>query len=244
MDIPIDQLETIWADDETKTENEPTILQEANTSAELPDLINDNLVAKTVAELKAICTVRGVKKSGKKIDIIARLLGQEVVATKKTATKAKTKAKTSQPKILTALAPVSINVKQNKNGDYVHQATGLVVCKETKKVIGKEAEEGYVELTKEDIDLCHKFKLDYEIPDNLGTSAKTADESYAEVEKTISEELEKFILPEEPDEDEDEEEVVKKIETPKETETNDDNASESSGEYEEYTEYIETVVEA
>ena len=236
FNIPVEQLQSLWSGDKKERESvvEPT--------PEIDDLINANLPGKTVAELKALCTSKGLKKTGKKIDLITRLLGKEpiVKTPKKSSKKAK---KENKPKpVLTKLIPNAISVKQNKNGDYKHSPTNLIVCKDTKRVIGRETETGYIPLTKEDIDLCHKFKLEYETPENLGTSDEGIDESLREVEKTIQEELEKYVIP-------NEEEIIDALSKssnednkPTESEGVIDEEVESDGSYEEYEEYIEEVV--
>ena len=50
---------------------------------------------------------------------------------------------------------------------------GLVFSKLDKNVIGKQNEDGtIIELTKNDIELCNKFKFKYILPENLNEKLK------------------------------------------------------------------------
>lgn len=87
-------------------------------------------------------------------------------------------------------------IKRNSFGNYEHADTQLVMNKETRKVIGKQQEDGSISiLTAEDIDNCKLYKLAYDLPNNL-TSEKDKEEK-EEIIKTVEKE-------EDDDEEEDE----------------------------------------
>lgn len=59
----------------------------------------------------------------------------------------------------------TITIKRNKFGNYEHEETGLVMDRETKKIIGKQMPNNSIlELTAEDIDTCKLWKFDYNLP--------------------------------------------------------------------------------
>jgi len=59
-------------------------------------------------------------------------------------------------------------IKRNSFGNYEHKDTSLVMNKDTRKIIGKQQEDGTIStLTAEDIDNCKLFKLGYDLPSNL-----------------------------------------------------------------------------
>jgi hypothetical protein len=121
---------------------------EINVSALLPiDIMEQQfLESKPHKELQGLCKKKGLKASGKKSDLIKRLLDQS-----------------SGPK-QTTLAPIpqtiletfktSIYIKRNLYGNFEHLATHFVFDPETQKVIGKQDNANVIALTPEDIDTC------------------------------------------------------------------------------------------
>lgn len=58
-----------------------------------------------------------------------------------------------------------ITIKRNVFGNYEHEDTGLVMNKETRKIIGKQLPNGSISvLTSEDIDNCKLWKFNYDLP--------------------------------------------------------------------------------
>jgi hypothetical protein len=70
-----------------------------------------------------------------------------------------------------------IIIKRNTHGNYEHQETGLVMDRESKKIIGKQKEDGTLDvLTVEDIETCKMWKLTFQLPETI-TSEKDNEES-------------------------------------------------------------------
>lgn len=185
--------------------------------------ITPETIAKSSAvELKAMCKTKGLKCSGKKEELVARLL--ESLSGKPTEVKQTTlkappiKKATPAPateiaKKITGAIP-AIPIRRNAFGNFEHFATKLVlvgVNEKTSKVVGKQKDDGTVApLTEEDIELCKQYKFNYEIPENLDTNKglknvkiEGLDEEEEIVVKEDSEEDE-----EEGDEEEEDEEII------------------------------------
>jgi hypothetical protein len=134
-------------------------------------------------ELEAICKSKKLKVSGKKEELVARILGVNSVAppenTKKKSPKTKKSPQTKKSNVVEKLEKNKSNylVSRNKWGNYEHQPTHLVFNQQTEEVYGRQEDDGsVVELTDEDIQncLCHKFK--YVLPDNLNKNKKPLDD--------------------------------------------------------------------
>lgn len=143
------------------------------TSSGTPDL--DVLKGMTKPELSNLCKAKGFKVSGKKEDLIDRLLGKEV-----------SKPKTSTPKELKQTKITDyiqktkketdgvIQLRRNKHQNLVHEPTQLVFDTITKKVIGKQhpTENKILPLTDEDFETCNQYKFSYFTPENLDAGKK------------------------------------------------------------------------
>ena len=148
---------------ENKVENNKQVIE--NKVEELDDDQKLKLMKSSVAELKAMCKKKGYKVSGKKADLIHRLLNGEDV-------KKKVKKNTVKevPKIIKKLSDniSTIQIRKNQFGNFEHSETKFIFNKETQQVIGKQNEDGTIDdLEKSDVELCHKFKFKYIIPENL-----------------------------------------------------------------------------
>jgi hypothetical protein len=160
-------------------------------------------------ELQGLCKRHGLKVSGKKDELIKRLLGKEEttpksspikedkkVEEKKVSPKRITKkAEKKDEEVLQKIQPAAeIGIRRNDFGNYMHQPTSLIINKE-KLVYGKQQPDGTVtNLTPEDIELCHQYKLQYLLPENLDQGKKTLDdvkvEGVDEEQKSTDETLE------------------------------------------------------
>jgi hypothetical protein len=162
------------------------------------------LNSSTLVELKEFCRNRGVKVSGTKANLIARLKGEEETKTvvKKSVkiTNDKKAKKIEESSVvleqLKSRAP-SFELRRNNYGNIVHPDFNLVFNKINGEntVIGTENESGKVEqLTKEDIQLCKKYKFQFiGIPEILNNT----DEEVIEEEIIDDEEEEEEIIEEE-----------------------------------------------
>lgn len=135
----------------------------------------DNL---TKTELANLCKAKNLKVSGTKQEIIDRLNESEsargVSEEKPQAVDVAKKSSSSKPekkiieKIKTQVEQNNITVRKNCFGHFENPQTRFVFDNKTKKVFGKQNDNGQVDLlTDEDIETCKRYKFTYEIPENL-----------------------------------------------------------------------------
>jgi hypothetical protein len=154
----------------------------------------------TKPELEKMCKSKGLKTKGTKAELIEVLSNDEC---KKTILKSQESINTK----LIAKVP-SIAIKRNKFNNYEHEETSFVFDNKEKKVYGKQNSDGSIsQLTKEDINLCNKYKFAYVIPDNLDSKSNKEGEGDDELEEYIEDDLN-----EDDDVDEDELEEVEEEE--------------------------------
>jgi len=136
----------------------------------------------TKPELEKMCKSKGLKTKGTKAELIELLSNDEC---KKTILKSQENINTK----LVAKVP-SIAIKRNKFNNYEHEETSFVFDNKEKKVYGKQNSDGSIsQLTKEDINLCNKYKFAYVIPDNLDSKSNKEGEGDDELEEYIEDEL-------------------------------------------------------
>lgn len=193
--IDPNDLLSIWTGDTETKFNKP------KQSSEL-----DNL---KVSELKTLCKNKGLKLSGTKQELIERLeqadeLKKEKVVNEQIPTKP----------VIKKIIPVTqaVAIKRNQWGNHEHPDTSLIFDKNSKKVIGKQNDNGSIDnLTEDDIDLCNKYKFEYIIPENLdkttGLKDVIVDELEEEDEEVIESDNDDEDIIEEDDLLEEEEEV-------------------------------------
>lgn len=126
-------------------------------------------------ELIEVCKKRELSTSGTKKDLIKRILKKE------------NKKENIVDKLDLSLN--SVIIKKNSFGNYVHSPTKFVFNKDNKSVVGKEDDEGQIlQLDKNDIDICNKYKFKFVVPEDLNT--KDEDEEEEIIEDSDSEEEE------------------------------------------------------
>ena len=125
-----------------------------------------------------------------------------------TSVKAEAKpVKTKSPVTATVVKKLSnanstVAIRRNVHGNHEHPETSFVFDPKTKKVTGKQNENGQVDpLTEEDIDICNKYKFSYVLPDNLDSKTTLDDEHVEELDEEDDEVIES-------DDDLDEEELI------------------------------------
>ena len=127
----------------------------------------------------------------------------------------KTKIQSTIVSRLKANVP-TVAIRKNSWGNHEDPQTHLVFSKESKKVIGKQNPDGTIaELDKEDINICHKNKYEYVIPENLDKEITLQDVKIDELEEEEEEDddlleeddEEELELEEEGDEDDDDVEI-------------------------------------
>lgn len=208
----LDQVELVklWTGETPfKKQSEP----KKTTSENKDENLDKDLLKLGKKELVEMCKSKSLAVSGSKADLVKRITGVSSTTTtqKKTVTTQK-KEESSIIKKLVEKIP-AIQIKKNSHGNYIHEETGFVFNNATKRAYGKQNEDGSVsELTKEDINLCNKFKFSYDIPENL--NKKNSGDDDDEEDEEMDDELEEVEeeLEEELEDEEDEEEVVEEEE--------------------------------
>ena len=230
-----DELSALWRGEELMEkvvqcevkEEEKVVVKPEEKVVVSEKVVDDGLDKMVVAELKKLCKEKGYKCSGKKQDLIARLRGEEgesalapVKKSVKSSKSSKEDVENSSSEVikkLTSKIP-SISIRRNQFDNYEHPETGFVFNDKTKKVIGKQNDDGSIEeLSAEDINVCKQFKFDYSLPDNLDKKAglddveveELSDDNEIDEEQLVVEDEEEEIEVEEEEyEEEYEEEVV------------------------------------
>lgn len=153
------------------------------------DKIETNLDITTLSrysltQLKNVCREKKLKLTGKKDELILRIMGIQQNSSTGTidsivpSTKNEhSSIKKSVPKLssINTHLPVFAKIKKekiviskNSFGNYVHSPTSLVYSKELRKIIGVQEPDGTVSsLTDTSIQLCKQWKFEYVLPKNL-----------------------------------------------------------------------------
>jgi hypothetical protein len=170
----------------------PPVLQTSEKSLEITkEKIVSGLTTKEM--LTAMCKAKGLKVSGKKEELISRLLdcltSSEVSSSSKeeqklpttssmTATKKNLPSvsiKKTPPPVIKSVSGSDMKIKKNSFGNYEHLETHLIFDG-NKMVCGVQLADGLVaSLTEQDIETCKKYKFSYNVPNNLNT-AKSLDD--------------------------------------------------------------------
>jgi len=136
------------------------------------------------AELTLLCKKYKIKCSGKKDDLIYRLIkyskGEDPDDNKTAKSSSSSKNKKSKASILQKISSQipSIELRKNKYGNYEHFDTHFVFCKINKIVIGKQSDDGSIsQLTPVDINICNKYKFKYTLPENLAEDDEDEDDN-------------------------------------------------------------------
>lgn len=196
---------------------------------------NESLMSLTKQELQERCKKAGVRSSGTKNDLIKYLtenksqtkinsistkpppfvqqIQQEEKRANETIEQKKAVVNPIIKKISSSI-PV-LNIRRNKFNNYEDINTGFVFDNLSKKVIGKQSANGTVlELTKEDINICNKYKFQFVLPTNLDKNTQVEDVKVEEleeddgegdddiVEEEVEVEVEGEVVEDEVDEDE------------------------------------------
>jgi len=161
---------------------------------------SESLMKLTKQELQDKCKQTGVRSSGTKNDLVKYLLeskSQSKINTIKTKPpppfvaqimKEEERKEEKKPvvnqivKKISASVPV-LNIRRNRFNNYEDINTGFVFDNLSKKVIGKQNADGTVsELTKEDINICNKYKFQFVLPSNLDKNSRVEDVKVEELE--------------------------------------------------------------
>jgi hypothetical protein len=218
FNIDQNELLKIWTNKEQKIKTKPDTPKSTTPKTNTPQ--ENTLLKLSSSELKEMCKSKGLKVSGTKNDLVARIIDSEnnkknSAFSLTTSTQTKSKEKDSKPPVLKKLVekiPV-IEIKKNKFGNFEHSDTSLLYDNKSDKIYGKQNPDGTIaKLTKDDIDICNKYKFSYVIPENLDNDDDVEVEyeevdADAEAEVEADDDLAEEEYEEEEDEDEEEIEV-------------------------------------
>lgn len=182
--------------------------QFADRDEDKDNLTVSNLKSMTVVNLKEICRSKKLKVSGTKSVLIERIRsGGDATVVSANAKPAKKPLKKSIIKKIKAESN-KIIIKRNVFNNYVHVDSQMVFDGKKKLVIGKQRDDGTVsELSREDIDICNKYGLDYEMPSDLDknlTLENVKVDELDELEEDTDEDINEDELKAVEEEDEDE----------------------------------------
>jgi SAP domain len=180
------------------------------TSSNVNSTSNDSYDKMTKVQLSELCKERGLKVSGIKSELVARLTATNSNSTTNSTTssvapKAKSSKKKTEPTVednkkalkvmkenakIAAEKPSVVSLKRYENGLFLHEETGFVL-NENHVVFGKLPKVNgiFTELDRNDIEQCNKFKLEYELPENLGENPEMIEklEELSDTESHVSE---------------------------------------------------------
>lgn len=204
----------LWSDDNTSASSSASSQSEKGdkaTSVDVSEMTPEKVLTCTKDYLMAYCKSKGLKQSGKKEEIIQRVLDslKTTGSTTTTASTAKASASSSKSKTSAPVPPVlasiaeksgTLEIRKNKFGNEEHFESGLVFNKETKLVIGKQNPNGKLEsLTDKDIETCKKYKFLYKLPENLSVEKGLQNVKVDELDEEDEEELDEDDIEEEED---------------------------------------------
>jgi hypothetical protein len=209
----------LWSDDQAPVSSssssqlsEKGEKTEKSASADATEMTPEKVLTCTKDYLMAYCKSKGLKQSGKKEEIIQRVLDSLKASGSSSSSSASAaspavKASTSKSKASAPTAPVlasvaeksgTLEIRRNKFGNEEHFESGLVFNKETKMVIGKQNPNGKLDsLTDKDIETCKKYKFLYKLPENLSVDKGLQNVKVDELDEEDEEELDEDDIEEE-----------------------------------------------
>lgn len=150
-------------------------------------ITREQIMASTRDALTAICKAKGIKQSGKKDEVVKRLLdwldanpstdaasaAAAPAVAKPSVAKKPVKKEIEKTQVMSTMIESKIDqvvIRRNKFGNHEHFETGLVFNAD-KVVIGHQNENSQIDsLTDKLIETCKKYKFTYKLPANLSTN--------------------------------------------------------------------------
>lgn len=162
-----EEMYEIWANVSSSTTKSPA-------KSKSPERKTPQLTSMNVAELKALCKQHGLRVSGKKSDLIARL-AEVLSESKEEENKEEEEVEIDEdsPKASprpkkTKLKSREFTIRPNAWGNFEHPETQLIFDKTDKIVIGTQQDDGTIaDLTPSDIENCKKYGFNWTVPEKL-----------------------------------------------------------------------------
>jgi hypothetical protein len=169
-----DELKQLWYSDSYKPPQKTVSNVNTLQTIDMDDLSPQRLLKCSKVELAALCKHHGKKftSKNKKEDLLALLQEKSVVniEPKKPIENNIKKSIQQIPSVIKNITSTiqTIPIRKNCHGNLEHSETKLIFDKNTKKVFGKQEDDGTVsDLCDDDIQNCKKFKFAYDVPQNL-----------------------------------------------------------------------------
>lgn len=191
-DLPEEDLYGIWKGEKVKNgtsaspSSAPAPKSDVKENSD-NEITKEKIMVATKDMLAAMCKKKGLKMSGKKEELVSRLLDSLSSSSSNSSSSAKPSSnskKDDSPVVKAAKASIGeLAIRRNKHGNFEHMQTGLVFNTE-KQVYGKQLDSGEVKaLTSEDIETCKKYKFPFKLPDNLNVNKSLDDIKVDEIEE-------------------------------------------------------------
>ena len=206
-----DELLSLWkttsVEVDNKIQKKSSVGEKPESSIEeKPEFTVEELSAKKKAELQGICKDRKLKVTGKKEELVDRILSFKMKPIQH-----KTTTSNSAKTLLQSLntPPPAVRIRRNAL-NYEHPEHHFVFDKVTEVVVGIQLDNGTVkDLDEESIELCNKYKYKYVLHDNLDKNTKSINDIKLNVDEDEDdiiedddiEELEEEILEDDDDGD-------------------------------------------
>lgn len=204
------ELLSIWEGKSVVSKTLPPKSSITDIPSPTEELDPDALLRCKKPEIQALCRQRNLKCTGTKEELIGLLIGKkdtppktviEKTQPKKVSKKTETTVETPVIKKLTSNI-TTVAIRRNQFGNHEHPETSLVFEMKSRKVIGKQNDDGTVaDLTAEDIDTCNQYKFKFIRPENLDKKTKLEDVAVDELDDDDE-------IVEDSDEDIDEDELL------------------------------------
>jgi hypothetical protein len=175
--LDVTELQNLWNKTSTEASLKSTqkiipVFKKPETATEVSCEGPSNLSKMTKNELVDLCKAKGYKVTGTKSDLIERLTSSSSTTSKEIVVVEKSREKIvhKEPEVIKQLSAniPTVPIRKNVFENYEHAETSFLFDEKTKKVIGKQNEDGTIAtLSRSDIDMCNKYKFQYEIPSNL-----------------------------------------------------------------------------
>ena len=199
------ELFKLWNGDEVSSSSSSSSKSKESSDVEpAMELTREKILSSTKDVLMAFCKSKNVKQSGKKEEIVERLLGllNDDVKTesKPVQTKTTKPVQSSTPAVLVKIAEKAgtPEIRKNKFGNYEHFESGLVFNNDTKMAIGHQNSNGKVDsLTDNNIEMCKKYKFKYTLPENLSVDKGLNNVKVEDVDDEDEDELDEDDIEEE-----------------------------------------------
>ena len=199
-----DDLLKLWKSENIKNETKILVPVSQTIVQAVPVLSEKSaqLLKLDKKELVELCKTKKLKIGGTKKDIVDRILKYDDEELDDNKTEKKKIVKNDTPAVVKKLVEKipPIQIRKNEWNNFEHSETSLVFNNKTQKIYGRQNKDGTIsKLTKNDIDLCNKFKFAYTIPDNLN---KKEEEDILDVKiKDLDEDDEEYVVEEEVEEE-------------------------------------------